>query len=146
LAKSYNDLINKYYPALIYMDIQPKYPGNDPKNPRSYRPEWISVNCKIITLKENSNSLKIEENPFPDRFSNPEPVVSEIVINSADITQLIQVFRREFADIILAEKNRNGDFADEHDFIWRISFQLGQERQIQRIINMLASREHLISI
>lgn len=145
LAREYKRLLDADRAVLLYMEITPHYPGDNPAVPANYRPTFIIANSTIITLKSGVNTLQVEEANYPGSgpFSNPSPSVSSINVNTADLTELRNVFRTELANIIFADRNRNGRFTEDN-FIWRIALQMGTDNMITRAESIFAAREHLI--
>jgi hypothetical protein len=130
LASKFNTHKEAARPVLLYMHIVPNYPSDDPTDPASFRPESVSANSKIITLRAGTASPTAEEESVSGSFPNPNAVVSDIYINTPDLNTLdasLRVLRLSprLREAILSERRMRGRFGDWDYLQLRLSHALG---------------------
>ncbi|MGV0025308.1 eCIS core domain-containing protein [Phormidesmis priestleyi] len=145
LATAYKTHKNAGKGVLLFMQITPHYPSDDAREPASYRPSNIAAASKIITLQPGATSLAPHEQPYNDTFTNPGAVLTSVNVNNPDPGSLRAAFNRLVADAIIAERAKNGRFADVDDLRLRLLYRLGEVQSSVIMDQLLTSREHIIT-
>ncbi len=66
-------------PALLFMKVTPKYPGNDRLDPASYRPVSVVAEGEVTTLEKQDNEVKrVSKKISRMSFPNPEGDVRRV--------------------------------------------------------------------
>jgi xanthosine utilization system XapX-like protein len=137
--------------VLLYMFVQPTYPGNTPIS-ANYRPTSIRGDARIVTLEPNQTKLRrhvIGRSGGP--FSNPPPDLRVVDLNNADEATIASAIgqlatNRFLVDAILqAREVAGGKFADELHFVWDLAMTIGDSRRVARAEDVLKRRMQVIT-
>ena len=143
LATKYKTLFDAGKGVLLFMHISPHYPDNDSSNPASFRPDSITANSKIITLKEGATSLTKEEEVFKQNFPNPGAVLTDVDLNTADETTLRAInLSPRLVNVILREREVRGKFRSPDDLSTRLAYALGEP--YLHLYNELIARANIL--